>query len=67
MNFRVDPVDNKGVFDHDFYSSEEYSSHVESLLKYLKLEGFDLKNEEFHITFNNHDWLCKPQHSKKSS
>lgn len=67
MNFRIDPVDSKGVFDHDFYASDDYSKHVESLHKYLKLEGFDSITEEFHIKFNDHDWLCKPHKTKKSS
>lgn len=64
MHFRVDPIDERGVFDHDFYSSEEYKKEVDKLLYYLKIEGFETKKEEFSIRFNNHDWLCIPKLKK---
>ena len=60
MNFRIDPVDEKGVFDHDYYSSPEYNSHVKILKKYLKDEGFDSKTERFPISFLNHEWVIAP-------
>lgn len=60
MNFRIDPVDERGVFDHDFYSSEEYTNVVTCLRKYLEAEGFEGKDKEFQIKFYNRLWLCKP-------
>lgn len=60
MNFRIDPVDERGVFDHDFYSSEEYTNVVACLRRYLEAEGFELKEKEFQIKFHNRAWLCKP-------
>jgi hypothetical protein len=65
MEFRVDPVNENGIFDHDFYSSQEYTAEVEVLRKYLKLEGFDVKEGEFNISFNKRTWLCKPVKTKK--
>lgn len=64
MNFRIDPIDEKGVFDHDFYASEDYQKYVDKLLLYLNIEGFEAKEEEFHIKFLDHDWLCRPPHLK---
>lgn len=64
MDFRIDPIDERGVFDHDFYSSEEYASVVNSLVKYLKLEGFDQKTEEFPIEYFKRTWICKPRNKK---
>lgn len=57
---RIDPLDERGSFDHDFYGSEEYASYVNTLRKYLKDEGFDTLDEEFVIKMLNHTWSCKP-------
>lgn len=71
MGFRIDPVDEKGVFDHDFYSSEDYSLYVKKLEQYLKEEGFEHKDDQFCINFLNHAWVCKfsttfnPDNTKK--
>jgi hypothetical protein len=61
MGFRIDPVDERGVFDHDFYTSENYKAEVKVLLDYLIAEGFELKTEPFPITVRGRDWLVKPQ------
>ena len=67
MSFRIDPVDEKGVFDHDYYSSPEYSSHVKILKQYLKDEGFESKTERFSISFLNREWVCAPIVNKKKN
>lgn len=65
MGFRIDPIDERGVFDHDFYTSEQYSKEVEILKMYLENEGFDVKKEPFSITIKNRTWYIKPTTSKK--
>jgi hypothetical protein len=65
MDFRIDPVDERGVFDHDFYTSENYAGEVNILKNYLILEGFDSLKEEFSITIKNRTWLVKPSNIKK--
>ena len=65
MNFRVDPIDERGVFDHDFYCSEGYKKQLDALLSYLKAEGFENNKEEFHIKFNKHCWVCVPTYKKQ--
>jgi len=61
MNFRVDPIDANGVFDHDFYTSDEYQEHVSRLKNYLIAEGFENFEEPFRITYFGHEYVCKPQ------
>ena len=61
MGFRIDPIDEGGVFDHDFYTSENYSNEVKTLTAYLEAEGFDSKTEPFSITVQGRTWLVKPQ------
>lgn len=60
MGFRIDPVDERGVFDHDFYTSENYKAEVRVLLDYLKAEGFEQKMEPFTITVRGRTWTVKP-------
>lgn len=60
MGFRIDPTDERGVFDHDFYTSENYKAEVRVLLDYLVAEGFDQKTEPFSIMIRNRTWLVKP-------
>lgn len=64
MNYRIDPIDEKGKFDHEFYESEEYNSHVDKLKHYLNTEGFNGSKEKFVITFNGHQYECKPQNTQ---
>lgn len=61
MGFRIDPVDERGVFDHDFYTSENYQKEVKILTNYLLAEGFESKTEPFPITVKGRDWFVKPQ------
>ena len=61
MGFRIDPINENGIFDHDFYSSDIYSREVEILKIYLLAEGFDLKEDQFSICYRNRHWLVKPQ------
>ena len=65
MDFRIDPVDERGVFDHDFYTSENYTNEVNILKKYLMLEGFDTLEGEFSITIRDRTWLVVPTNKSK--
>jgi hypothetical protein len=65
MDFRIDPVDERGVFDHDFYTSENYAAEVNILKKYLMLEGFDTMEGEFPITIRDRAWLVVPTNKPK--
>ena len=60
MDFKIEPIDENGILDHDFYSSEEYSEKLSILKNYLELEGFKSLTEEFSIRLNKHSWRCKP-------
>ena len=60
MGFRIDPVDEGGVFDHDFYTSENYTNEVKTLMYYLEAEGFNRKQEPFSIMVQGRTWLVKP-------
>jgi hypothetical protein len=61
MNFRIDPIDSNGVFDHDFYTSTEYTEHVNKLKAYLTSEGFENFEEQFRISFYGHEYVCKKE------
>ncbi len=54
MEYRIDPINEKGVFDINFFKSEEYNDHVLKLKEYLKLEGFNEYQKPFVISFNGH-------------
>jgi hypothetical protein len=64
MSYRIDPLNEQGKFDHEFYESEEYKDHVSKLKQYLSLEGFDNSAKTFTIRFNGHQYECKPQRSQ---
>lgn len=65
MGFRIDPIDVNGVFDHDFYTSQEYTGEVAILKAYLKAEGFEQKEDMFSITIKGRTWLVKPETIRK--
>jgi hypothetical protein len=65
MGFRIDPIDEGGVFDHDFYTSKEYAPEVAILKAYLQAEGFENKEEEFSIMIKGRTWLVKPHHTPR--
>jgi len=65
MGFRIDPIDERGVFDHDFYTSEHYSKEVDVVKNYLELEGFNVKTDAFSITIRNRTWYVKPSKNEK--
>jgi hypothetical protein len=59
-SFAVSPVDERGVFDHDFFCSEDYEKETDVVRQYLKDEGFDSKSETFFIILRNRSWQCTP-------
>jgi hypothetical protein len=63
MGFRIDPIDSNGVFDHDFYTSQEYTAEVAILNAYLEAEGFEIKQEAFSIMIKGRTWLVKPHNT----
>lgn len=54
--FRIDPIDEEGKVDLDFFASEEYKKESEILSNYLKVEGFENKEGRFYIEFNGRSW-----------
>lgn len=60
MDFKIEPIDENGILDHDFYSSEEYADKLNNLKAYLELEGFKSLTDEFSIRLNQRTWKCKP-------
>lgn len=53
---RTDPLTDTGKVDTEFFASEEYKEEQKSLLRYLKLEGFDTKTENFIIDYRSRRW-----------
>jgi hypothetical protein len=68
MDFKIEPIDENGILDHDFYSSKECDLAIEIVKNYLDLEGFNCLNteKEFIITINKQSWKCKPNIHKKN-
>ena len=60
MDFKIEPIDENGILDHDFYSSEDYSEKLDHVKSYLELEGFKTMTKEFSIRLNHRTWKCKP-------
>lgn len=54
---RTDPLTKTGKIDTKFFASDEYKAEQTSLLRYLKLEGFDSKTEDFAIEFMDRNWF----------
>lgn len=57
--FRVDPITEEGKVDMAFFSSEEYESHRECLIRYLYAEGFDVIQGETVIKLLDRLWVVK--------
>jgi hypothetical protein len=64
FKYRIDPIDENGKFDFDFYSRKDYSEKRNCILKYLKEEGF-FEVEGTYIFYNEkndllpHIWWVK--------
>lgn len=54
--FKIEPIDNEGKLDFDFFSSEDYKSESNNLSNYLKREGFDEQEGKFYIEFRGRSW-----------
>ena len=59
MSVRVDPITESGAFDHERYDLENYFKIKDTLLKYLRLEGFDTIPGEYHICLFDMHWFIK--------
>lgn len=53
---RMDPILETGVFDTEFFGSDEYVAHYKLAEQYLKDEGFENSEEEFVIQIAEHWW-----------
>jgi hypothetical protein len=58
--FRIDPLTTSGIFDHEFYTSEEYNNYKKIVEEYLINEGFRDMEKEFTIDLLDHTWIVKP-------
>lgn len=56
MSIRLDPLTKSGVFDHEFYTSHEYTRVRDVALKYLYDEGFDQVKGEFTVVIQERYW-----------
>ena len=56
MPIRTDPLTSGGKVDTRFFASEEYPEEQKSLLRYLELEGFVDKKENFVIQYRDRKW-----------
>jgi hypothetical protein len=64
FKYRIDPIDENGKFDFDYYSRKDYSDKKRSIIKYLEEEGF-FEVEGTYIFYNEkneslpHIWWVK--------
>lgn len=56
---QLDPLTKSGVFDSEFYTSEDYDVHVTKAKNYLKREGFDTIQGEFVVKIQNRTWIVR--------
>ena len=56
MNIRIDPLTEDGAFDHEFYSSKEYTKIRNVVLHYLCAEGFDKEVGEHTVVIRDQCW-----------
>ncbi len=49
--YRIDPINENGKFDFDFYSRSDYKNKREIIVSYLKEEGF-LETPGTYIFYN---------------
>jgi hypothetical protein len=64
--YRTDPLKDDGTFDLDFFASFEFVAEQKSLIRYLDIEGFNSKKEDFVIDFRSRRWHIKPNKEKNS-
>lgn len=63
--FRTDPLTDDGRFDNEFFVSPFYEDEQRSLVKYLELEGFSEKKEDFVIDYKSRRWHINPNKKTK--
>lgn len=56
---RIDPLTDSGVFDTEFFASEEYTAHRKLVEQYLKNEGFDTTSDTIIIQLGDHLWSIR--------
>jgi hypothetical protein len=64
FKYRIDPLDENGKFDFDFYGKSDYKNKKEYIIKYLEVEGF-FEKEGTYIFYNQKEcdlpycwWVC---------
>lgn len=55
-SIRIDPLKSNGVFDTDFYESEDYKYEAVVVEKYLLAEGFLDEKRQFSIHLLDREW-----------
>lgn len=56
---RIDPLTENGVFDTEFFGSNEYTAHRKLVEQYLKDEGFEDTTDTIVIQLGDHLWSIK--------
>lgn len=56
---RIDPLTDTGVFDTEFFASNEYNAHRKLVEQYLEREGFDTTTDTITIQLGDHLWCVK--------
>jgi hypothetical protein len=56
---RIDPLTETGVFDTEFFGSNEYTHHRKLVEQYLKDEGFDTTTDTITIQLGDHLWCVR--------
>lgn len=56
---RIDPLTETGVFDTEFFGSDEYPHHRKLVEQYLKAEGFDTTTDTIIIQLGDHLWSIR--------
>ena len=56
MSIQLNPLTKAGIFDHEFYTSDNYQSIRDIALKYLYDEGFDIVKGERDVKIQDRHW-----------
>ena len=56
MSIQLNPLTKAGIFDHEFYTSDNYQSIRDIALKYLYDEGFDIVKGERDVKIQDRYW-----------
>ena len=56
---RIDPLTETGVFDTEFFGSDEYPHHRKLVEQYLKAEGFENTSEPIVLQLGDHAWSIR--------